>query len=98
MLFIGLTYMYMYQFNDKMIYIKVNRIMENIYFQNKTKTDDIHVSLSLIVSIYQGIHACTDFFFNLRKKKKYKHVLPYFAFARTDVVRIETLAISYIYE
>lgn len=35
--------------------------MENIYFQNKTKTDDIHVSLSLIVSIYQGIHACRFF-------------------------------------
>lgn len=46
--------------------------MENIYFQDKTKTDDIHVSLSLIVSIYQGIHACRFFFLNLtlRKKKK----------------------------
>lgn len=73
--------------------------MENIYFQNKTKTDDIHVSLSLIVSIYQGIHACRFFFFNLRKKKKKNLFCPTSrAFARTDVVRIETLAISYIYE
>lgn len=53
--------------------------MENIYFQNKTKTDDIRVSLSLIVSIYQGIHACRFYFLNLRKKKKKKPVLPYFA-------------------
>lgn len=76
MLFIGLTYIYVYvsvqwqNEDDKIIYIKVNRIMENIYFQDKTKTDDIHVSLSLIVSIYQGIHACRFFFKNLRKKKK----------------------------
>lgn len=46
--------------------------MENIYSQNKTKTDDI--SLSLIVSIYQGIHACGFFFLNLRKKKKLKNL------------------------
>lgn len=43
--------------------------MENIYFQNKTKTDDIHVYLSLIVSIYQGIHACRFFFISEEEKE-----------------------------
>lgn len=50
--------------------------MENIYSQNKTKTDDIHVSLSLIVSIYQGIHACIDFFFKSEEEKEINMFCP----------------------
>lgn len=40
-----------------------------------------------------------DFFFKSEEEKEIKKpVLPYFAFAHTDVVRMETLAISYLYE